>query len=1011
VTTVVDAAISNYAGATGVQTYTVPAGVTSGMWGVFVLGTATGAAPGYTLSSTGVTFTTVDARAAVNSYITVVRATGLVAGATITFNATVNTAFSFLAFYQDAYSITGTFGAGVRSVSSAACTSGSVTPASGDTVLIVSTERTTATGTTVSSVTSSGSETVTQIGYKEDTAASNNSFYFGSFTASAAAARTATATYNSASTNGYCAVLTTTTLTTPIVGTDTQTLAEGTTALARTSALTDTLTLAEGTTALARSAALTDAQTLTESSSLSSSGGLPVVDSFTQADGPFDTGKWVTWLPSTGGGGSAVVSNRGVLTCGSAGGYNGGDRVAVAANVPDHADSGADGVFRFTSEVYALLFTRAEVTLAGDHGYALGLNQAGNVVISEYTAGSGVDIATMAYSMTTGVDYRYRFRTVTNVQMAKVWIQGDPEPDWQLRSFSTTHAGAGATGWSIGGGFAPSNTIIIDDQRLDDGGTVVVQDTAAMSESSQLVTLTAVSASDTITLTEGTTAVAAAVAVADTWSLTEGTTGLAASSALVDSWALADVSAPIGTVLAVTDTWALTEGATGLTAALPVTDIATQSDAPAAGATASALTDTWALTDTSAVFAGTNITASDTWTLTETSAVLVTLATTDAGTLTDQPATGAETSAVVDSWTLTEASALNTGALVTASDSWSLTETSALAVTLATTDTATGTEGTTAGALASALTDTWTLTEASNLNTGSTSNISGTDSWALAETSAIVDTTTTADTWTLTETSSVLVTLATSDTATSGDVSGPPAAASALTDSAALAEGPTALAAGLTTADSWSLTEGPTGLAAFLAVVDSWSLADASNLNTGGNPTGSDTWTLGELAAIADTTTTSDTWSLGDVSALLALLAVTDTSTLTDTSALAISVPVAVTDTATLTEASALAVFATATDAANQVDAAAALFAAAVAVDSVVLLEVAVLSGTGITPAGGALTQRARASASVAGRGRPAAPDTTARPRSGLSVTARAGTSTSLTSRTSMDGRTITDGD
>lgn len=214
-TQIVDAALSVVNGANGTQTYTVPTGVTSGMYGLFVLGTSSATAPGYILSSPGVTFTLLDTRAAVNSNITVYTATGLVAGAVITFNATTSTAFTMFSFYQDQFSYAA-ISPGVRSVSSASCTSGALTGTSGQPMVIVSTERTTATGTTVSSAVSSGSETVTQIGYLENTSQSNNSHYFGQFTASASASRTATVTYNSASTNGYTAILSTTSLTTSV---------------------------------------------------------------------------------------------------------------------------------------------------------------------------------------------------------------------------------------------------------------------------------------------------------------------------------------------------------------------------------------------------------------------------------------------------------------------------------------------------------------------------------------------------------------------------------------------------------------------------------------------------------------------------------------------------------------------------------------------------------------------------------------------------------------------------
>jgi hypothetical protein len=212
-TAVVGTALERSGGG-GSATFTAPTGVTSTMVGLFVLGTATNVDPVSVLSSPGVTFTQIDKRAAGNMYVTVIKATGLVAAATITLSQTTTVTTYIAHDYQDVYDYTtASLSAAVRGSSVSTCVTGSITPASGQTVAVVSLERTTATGTTVSSAVSSGSETVTQIEYGESAGTTAVSIYRGVFTASAAAARTVTVTYNSGSGNGYAAAV----LTTPIV--------------------------------------------------------------------------------------------------------------------------------------------------------------------------------------------------------------------------------------------------------------------------------------------------------------------------------------------------------------------------------------------------------------------------------------------------------------------------------------------------------------------------------------------------------------------------------------------------------------------------------------------------------------------------------------------------------------------------------------------------------------------------------------------------------------------------
>ena len=194
------------------HTVTVPAGVTPAMSLLLALGTNDNAmSAGTALASPGATFTPLDERAANNMSVTVWTGTGLTAGNTLT--VTLGSAETPVIHhvYTDDYTFSsgaGNVAVGTRGgVSSASTTSGSLTPTAGQPVWLVALERTTAPPTTVSSVVSSGGETVTQVDYQEAATDPAVSVYFGRFVASAAAARTATITYSGASGNGYAALV------------------------------------------------------------------------------------------------------------------------------------------------------------------------------------------------------------------------------------------------------------------------------------------------------------------------------------------------------------------------------------------------------------------------------------------------------------------------------------------------------------------------------------------------------------------------------------------------------------------------------------------------------------------------------------------------------------------------------------------------------------------------------------------------------------------------------------
>ncbi len=193
--------------------FTVPTGVTAGMWGLFAIGTGSSTAVTMSLAGTGGTFTQLDIQTDGQQRAAVFKGVGLVAGTvvTVTFSSSVTSSIGHL--YQDEYTYDTLSGA-IRSLSATSTTTGSVTPAAGQRVAVVGIERSTAGPTSVTLLSSSGGETVTQESFG-DGGTIGASCFLGSFVASAAAARTVSITYTNGSTNGYAALI----LTTPVSST------------------------------------------------------------------------------------------------------------------------------------------------------------------------------------------------------------------------------------------------------------------------------------------------------------------------------------------------------------------------------------------------------------------------------------------------------------------------------------------------------------------------------------------------------------------------------------------------------------------------------------------------------------------------------------------------------------------------------------------------------------------------------------------------------------------------
>lgn len=189
------------------HSFTVPAGVTAAMKAIIVVATGSSTAQSsITLTKSGATFTRVDLTQATNEWTAVFEGTGLVAGDTVSVTLTGSATVGIGHYYTDEWDPIATIGTpGTRGgVSQSATTSGSYSATAGERVFVIATERTT-TATSVSSVTVSTGEAVTQLSYGEGSTV-QTSVFLGYFTAGSTGGRTVTIAYSNSSGNGYCAL-------------------------------------------------------------------------------------------------------------------------------------------------------------------------------------------------------------------------------------------------------------------------------------------------------------------------------------------------------------------------------------------------------------------------------------------------------------------------------------------------------------------------------------------------------------------------------------------------------------------------------------------------------------------------------------------------------------------------------------------------------------------------------------------------------------------------------------
>lgn len=198
-------------------------------------------------------------------------------------------------------------------------------------------------------------------------------------------------------------------------------------------------------------------------------------DTFTGSNGAAWSSTWTLGRnPNTGAVTPSIQSNRGRLTTGSAGSYNGNDRISRRVNITAPVDAVALFSFQWTTgdEAYPSFWIRSTNTaLDTQGGYAIEINKGSNTwKIIKSSSYAGTDLSSnQSKTWTTNVKYWCRFGVVGDLIRARIWDDGSSEPTtWTVSTTDSTHTTAGSgCGISVGGGAAASRTFDIDDFSLD----------------------------------------------------------------------------------------------------------------------------------------------------------------------------------------------------------------------------------------------------------------------------------------------------------------------------------------------------------------------------------------------------------------------------------------------------------------------------------------------------------------------------------------------------------------
>ncbi len=199
-------------------------------------------------------------------------------------------------------------------------------------------------------------------------------------------------------------------------------------------------------------------------------GGFSATEDFTGSNGAAWPAQWTAG--STGTGASATIQgNKGRLSSGAQGGYNGSSRVSRRFTI-EAMDVDISGTWTpDANEPYATVNVRSDSALNGEFGYSLTLNKSGTLKVERVldyfnviTLGSAFSFA--ASSNTT---YGFRFRVVGHSIQARVWSGTEPST-WQVDVIDDSISKPGAVGLATFCGAASINhSVDWDDIVVTDG--------------------------------------------------------------------------------------------------------------------------------------------------------------------------------------------------------------------------------------------------------------------------------------------------------------------------------------------------------------------------------------------------------------------------------------------------------------------------------------------------------------------------------------------------------------
>lgn len=206
-----------------------------------------------------------------------------------------------------------------------------------------------------------------------------------------------------------------------------------------------------------------------------SAGGVLATDSFAGADGDPLSPVWVPGLAQPGTS-VTILGNAAHFVTGPNGGYSGLDRVSRRLNIARRSDAVAKFRLKYTAgnETYPRYYVRANESFAenldSQSGYWVELTYTVDTwAVGWGTGYNNVDLAEAAFPFEPGQFYWVIFGAVGSTIRFAIWADGAPMPSaWTAQVTDSSIAGAGETGFSVGGGNVGGRAVDVDDFQLFD---------------------------------------------------------------------------------------------------------------------------------------------------------------------------------------------------------------------------------------------------------------------------------------------------------------------------------------------------------------------------------------------------------------------------------------------------------------------------------------------------------------------------------------------------------------